>query len=96
MKLADIAISFADVISCTPRMSQSRQLMQVGSTETLHFLAGFLVSIPNRVNPRLELLEQKMYGMDWNFPLEHIHDGFEDVADEASTQTRELKQITSS
>lgn len=65
MKLADIAISLADVLSCTPRVPESRQLMRVRPAEVLNHLAAFLNSIPDKVNPHLELLQEKIaqYGL---------------------------------
>lgn len=88
MKLTDIAISFADVLSCT------RQLMQVGSAEILRCLTDFLISAPNQVNPRLRLLQEKLYRMDWKIPPERTLEGSED-ADGIYSQKREHKLLTS-
>ena len=71
MKLADIAISLADVLSCAPSsMSESHQLMQVRPAEILRSLVIFLASIPNSVNPRLQLLQEKLSVGLWSVPLE--------------------------
>lgn len=69
MKLADIAISFADVLSCAPGMFEGYQLMQLGPADILHCLVAFLASIPNSVNPWLELLQEKFSGKVWACPL---------------------------
>ncbi|CEL03031.1 hypothetical protein ASPCAL04190 [Aspergillus calidoustus] len=50
MKLADIAISLADVLSCRSGNSESHEYMRVGSRDLLHYLAAFLTSIPNSVS----------------------------------------------
>jgi hypothetical protein len=60
MKLADVAISLADVLSCIPWMSGSHQMMKVGPGDMLGHLAGFLASIRGNVNPRMEVLQEKL------------------------------------
>ncbi|KAL2835598.1 hypothetical protein BJY01DRAFT_69191 [Aspergillus pseudoustus] len=82
MKLADIAISLADVLSCVPRPSVRDQLMRIGPADILHCLAAFLVSRPNNVNPRLDLLKEKISGKVWSFPLEYPREVDEDVGNE--------------
>lgn len=72
MKLADIAICLADVLSCAFfSMPESDQLMRVGPAEILLSLATFLASIPNSVNPRLQLLQEKISVGLWSVPLEY-------------------------
>ncbi|KAL4868252.1 hypothetical protein BDV12DRAFT_197474 [Aspergillus spectabilis] len=53
MKLADIAISLADMLSCMPHISEHHQLMRINSVGVLSCLAAFLFSISNSVNPRI-------------------------------------------
>jgi hypothetical protein len=60
MKLADVAISLADTLTCVHWMPESCQLMRVGSGEMLCHLQAFLTSIRGNVNPRLEILQEKM------------------------------------
>jgi hypothetical protein len=72
MKLADIAISLADVLSCRSGNSGPHECMRVGSRNLLHYLAAFLTSIPNSVNPRLGLLQEKIAQTGWILPLEHL------------------------
>ncbi|KAJ5625272.1 C6 transcription factor [Penicillium lagena] len=72
MKLADIAISLADVLSCTPLVPESRQLMRVRPAEVLNHLAAFLNSIPDKVNPHLELLQEKIAQYGLCYPLNDL------------------------
>ncbi|KAI5459033.1 hypothetical protein BGZ63DRAFT_406350 [Mariannaea sp. PMI_226] len=60
MKLGDIAISLADVLLCVPSFFESYQIMQVGRRDILNHLASFLMSIRGTVNPRLQVLQEKM------------------------------------
>lgn len=71
MKLADIAISLADVLSCRSGNSELHECMRVGSRDLLHYLAAFLTSIPNSVNPRHGLLQEKIAQTGWVLPLAH-------------------------
>lgn len=71
MKLADIAISVADMVSCMPRISAHHHRTRVGAVDVLKYLAGFIFSISNSVNPRLGLLQEKISGEAWSSPLEY-------------------------
>ncbi|KAL2869710.1 Zn(II)2Cys6 transcription factor, partial [Aspergillus lucknowensis] len=84
MKLADIAISLADVLSCVPQRPAQGQVMRIGPADILHCLAEFLVSHPNNVNPRLNLLKEKISGRVWSFPLKYPRGVDEDVRDKRS------------
>jgi hypothetical protein len=60
MKLADVAISLSDVLSCIPWISENCQLMKVGPGDMLGHLAEFLASIRGNINPRMQVLQEKL------------------------------------
>ncbi|EED17872.1 C6 transcription factor, putative [Talaromyces stipitatus ATCC 10500] len=65
MKLADVAISLADMLSCIPWVSERRQIMKVGPEEMVCHIAEFLASLRGNVNPRMEILFEKLQFRGW-------------------------------
>lgn len=65
MKLADVAISLADMLSCTPWISERRQVMKIGAGDMLCHIAQFLASLRGNVNPRMEILFEKLSNQGW-------------------------------
>jgi hypothetical protein len=97
MKLADIAISLADVLSCMPRISQRHQLMRINAAGVSDCLAAFLFSIPNSVNPRLGLLQEKISGKTWSLQLVYDpQERDENVDDSYRVRRRKLMANTNS
>lgn len=86
MKLADVAISLVDTLTCSPWMPESCQLMRVGSREIVCNLQDFLTSIRGNVNPRLEMLQEKMskyiYRGSPKYPLLVYEDSSDSSAEE--------------
>lgn len=65
MKLADVAISLADMLSCVPWMSERRQVMRIGPNDMLGHMANFLASLRGNINPRMEILVEKLSSRGW-------------------------------
>ncbi|KZF23903.1 hypothetical protein L228DRAFT_126548 [Xylona heveae TC161] len=61
MKLTEVAISLADVLICGPTSVLHAHLMRIGPGEVLSNLGQFLKSFRGGGNPRLELLQEKMF-----------------------------------
>ncbi|KAH8702093.1 putative C6 transcription factor [Talaromyces proteolyticus] len=70
MKLADVAISLADVLSCVPWITERRQVMRIGPGDMLDNLANFLASLRGNINPRMEILVEKLSNRGWGCNLE--------------------------
>lgn len=77
MKLADVAISLADMMSCIPWASESRQAMRIGPNDMLGHMAHFLASLRGNVNPRMEILVEKLSNRGWGYspemPIQEYH-----------------------
>lgn len=67
MKLADVAISLADMLSCVPWMSERQQVMRVGPNDMLGHMANFLASLRGNINPRMEILVEKLSTRGWGY-----------------------------
>jgi hypothetical protein len=65
MKVADVAISLADMLSCIPWVSERRQVMKVGPGDMVCHIAQFLASLRGNVNPRMEILFEKLSSRGW-------------------------------
>lgn len=65
MKLADVAISLADMLSCIPWVSERRQIMRIGPNDMLGHMASFLASLRGNINPRMEILVEKLSNRGW-------------------------------
>lgn len=65
MKLADVAISLADMLSCIPWVSERRQVMKVGPGDMVCHIAQTLASLRGNVNPRMEILFEKLSSRGW-------------------------------
>ncbi|EEA24183.1 hypothetical protein EYB25_004686 [Talaromyces marneffei] len=65
MKLADVAISLADMLSCIPWVSERRQVMKVGPGDMVCHIAELLASLRGNVNPRMEILFEKLSSRGW-------------------------------
>lgn len=65
MKLADVAISLADMLSCIPWVSERRQVMKVGPGDMVCHIAQTLSSLRGNVNPRMEILFEKLSSRGW-------------------------------
>ncbi|OKL63842.1 hypothetical protein UA08_00439 [Talaromyces atroroseus] len=76
MKLADVAISLADMLFCIPWISERRQVMKVGPGDMLCHIAQLLASLRGNVNPRMEILFEKLSNQGWgcsvNMPLHDV------------------------
>ncbi|CRG87422.1 putative sucrose utilization protein SUC1 [Talaromyces islandicus] len=70
MKLADVAISLADMISCIPWASERRQAMRIGPNDMLGHMANFLASLRGNINPRMEILVEKLSNRGWGYSPE--------------------------
>jgi hypothetical protein len=65
MKLADVAISLADMLSCIPWVAERRQVMKVGPGDMVCHIAQTLASLRGNVNPRMEILFEKLSSRGW-------------------------------
>lgn len=65
MKLADVAISLADMLSCIPWVADRRQVMRIGPSDMVCHIAQFLASLRGNVNPRMDILFEKLQSRAW-------------------------------
>lgn len=76
MKLADVAISLADMLFCIPWILERPQLMKIGPGDMLCHIARLLASLRGNVNPRMEILFEKLSNQGWgcslNLPIRNI------------------------
>jgi hypothetical protein len=97
MKLADVAISLADMLFCIPWISERREVMKVGPGDMLCHIAQLLASLRGNVNPRMEILLEKLSKQGWGcsvtMPIRDVSVVPSLASTASSTTTLPVRQI---